>query len=48
MKDLPICCGSEMKTSLELGRFIEVQCNKCNDVIYIKRQTVQTPVLIDD
>lgn len=45
---LPMCCGKEMKVNLELGRFIEVQCNKCGDVIYLKKYAADKPVMIDD
>lgn len=48
MSRLPSCCGSEMKVTLELGRFAEVQCGKCGDVVYIKKYSAQKPMLIDD
>ncbi len=48
MAKLPSCCGNEMRVTLELGRFVEVQCGKCGDVVYIKRYSTQKPVLIDD
>jgi hypothetical protein len=48
MEKLPTCCGSKMNVSLELGRFVEVQCLKCGDVVYIKNTEVHKPVLIDD
>ena len=49
MKKLPTCCGSEMKVSMELGRFLEVQCQKCGDVIYIKKYEAENrPIMLDD
>lgn len=45
---LPLCCGTEMKSSMELGRFTEVQCGKCGDVVYVKRYSQQKPVMLDD
>ena len=45
---LPMCCGNYMKKSLELGRFLEAQCEKCGDVIYIKNTELQKPILLDD
>ena len=47
-KNIPKCCGKEMKVTSELGRFIEVQCEKCGDVIYLKKAEFQKPKLIDD
>ncbi|MBI4014785.1 MAG: hypothetical protein HY365_02420 [Candidatus Aenigmarchaeota archaeon] len=49
MNDTPICCGKRMKVSLELGRFLEARCDKCDDTIYIKKTAgMQKPTLIDD
>jgi hypothetical protein len=47
--DMQKCCGTAMKKSLELGRFTELKCGKCSDVVYVKK-TVSTerPMLIDD
>lgn len=47
--DLPKCCGKEMKINLELGRFVEVQCSKCNDTVYMKVEGhLKKPVMISD
>lgn len=49
MQDLPSCCGRSMKINLELGRFLEVKCGKCNDVVYVKKTgDMNRPALIDD
>ncbi|HLD84024.1 MAG TPA: hypothetical protein VI979_04190 [archaeon] len=50
MQDLPSCCGRAMITSLELGRFLEAKCQKCGDVVYVKKRSVEgnKPVLLDD
>ncbi len=45
---LPVCCGKEMKVNVEVGRFIEVKCSGCGDVVYIKKYSQQKPVMIDD
>ncbi len=46
--DLPVCCGKQMTASLELGRFVEVQCEKCGDIVYVKKYSSQKPVMLDD
>lgn len=33
---LPVCCGSEMTSVTELGRFVEAVCDSCGDVVYVK------------
>ena len=48
MSDIPSCCGKEMRINIETPRFLEVQCEKCGDVVYIKKNVEQKPVLIDD
>lgn len=48
MSDIPNCCGKEMKVNIETTRFIEVQCDKCGDVIYVKKNGSHKPVMIDD
>ncbi|MFH0832155.1 MAG: hypothetical protein V1900_00315 [Candidatus Aenigmatarchaeota archaeon] len=49
MIKIPVCCGKKMKINMELGRFVEVQCDKCGDTVYIKKYSdAQKPVLIDD
>ena len=37
MKELSKCCGEEMIAIGELGRFVEMQCSKCGDLVYMKR-----------
>ena len=48
MSEVPTCCGKEMKINIETPRFLEVQCEKCGDVVYIKKNVDQRPVMIDD
>ena len=49
METLPSCCGSKMKKSLELGRFVEALCKKCDDVVYVKKKNdLKGPEMIDD
>lgn len=46
---LPVCCGKEMKVNLNLGRFVEAGCEKCGDVVYIKKiGETNRPIMIDD
>lgn len=45
---MPRCCGQEMKQVTDLGKFIEVQCGVCSDVVYIKKDEMPKPQLIDD
>jgi ribosomal protein S27E len=45
---LPVCCGKEMKVRMETGRFVEVKCDNCNDVVYVKKHIKQKPVMLDD
>ena len=44
----PQCCGQEMKIRTDLGKFIEIYCNACGDTIYIKKQEVPKPQMLDD
>lgn len=46
--ELPVCCGKQMSSNLELGRFVEVQCEKCGDIVYVKKYASQRPVMLDD
>ena len=45
---LPVCCGEEMKMSMDAGRFIEARCSGCGDVVYVKKYSLQKPVMLDD
>ncbi len=46
--EFPMCCGKQMKPTLELGRFTEAKCENCGDVVYIKKYSETRPVLLDD
>ena len=46
--EIPKCCGKDMKISMETGSFLEVQCQECGDVVFIKKGTQKAPELIDD
>ncbi|MCX6819284.1 MAG: hypothetical protein NT129_04785 [Candidatus Aenigmarchaeota archaeon] len=48
MSEIPVCCGKEMKINLETSRFIEIQCESCGDVIYVKKIDSQKPIMLDD
>ncbi len=30
------CCRRKMDVTMDLGRFTEMHCGKCGDVIYVK------------
>jgi hypothetical protein len=32
----PKCCDQEMVENLDLGRFLELKCEVCSDVVYVK------------
>ena len=34
--NLSKCCGKEMVTTMELGRFVEMKCPQCGDLVYMK------------
>jgi hypothetical protein len=46
--DVPECCGKPMVTKMETFSFIEVGCEICGDVVYIKKIAALKPALIDD
>lgn len=31
------CCNTEMVVTMELGRFVEMKCAKCGDLVYLKQ-----------
>lgn len=45
---LPTCCGKQMKIRLETPRFYEVECEKCKDSVYVRKNVELKPVLLDD
>lgn len=45
---MPICCGKEMKITIETGKFIEAECKECGDVVYVKKDSFERPQMIDD
>ena len=42
------CCGKAMGKSMEVGRFVELRCETCGDVVYIKKYSSAKPTLLDD
>jgi len=48
MLDKPKCCGKEMKRKIETLEFEEFHCGECKDVVYVKKDQVKKPELIDD
>jgi hypothetical protein len=45
---LPRCCGREMNIKVDLGKFWEVHCDVCNDVVYVKKSDFPRPQMLDD
>ena len=35
------CCNTEMVVTMELGRFVEMKCAKCGDLVYLKQYSEQ-------
>ena len=44
----PKCCGETMMVGMDTGKFLEVVCTHCGDVVYLKKDTAQKPQMIDD
>ena len=45
---VPVCCGKEMKINMETPLYIEVECKTCGDAIFVKKDNIKKPQLIDD
>lgn len=45
---LPKCCGRRMNITLDTGRFWEVACDICRDVVYVKKSDMPKPQMLDD
>jgi len=45
---MPKCCGKEMQINMEMSRFFEAICTKCGDTVYIKKDEITKPQMIDD
>jgi len=44
----PECCGKEMSVRVETTKYVELECRTCRDVVYIKKDKVEKPRLLDD
>ncbi len=44
----PKCCGREMSVKLDMGKFWEVHCGVCDDVVFVKKSEIPKPEMIDD
>jgi hypothetical protein len=40
----PKCCGENMNANMDLGRFVEVMCRRCGDIIYIKQEPYEQAI----
>jgi len=45
---VPKCCGSKMTIRMENSRFLEVQCETCGDTVFVKKEAVNAPQMLDD
>ncbi|MBI4170592.1 MAG: hypothetical protein HY514_02775 [Candidatus Aenigmarchaeota archaeon] len=45
---VPKCCGVEMGVNVETGKFVEVQCKMCGDVVFVKKGETNKPQMLDD
>jgi hypothetical protein len=45
---LPKCCGHPMKIKMDIGLFLEVQCDSCKDIVYVKKSEMPRPQMLDD
>ena len=45
---VPKCCGSDMSINVETGKFLEVQCRMCGDVVFVKKNDTNRPQMLDD
>ena len=48
MQKIPKCCSREMKLVMENIKFLEARCELCNDVVYVKKDGVIKPQMLDD
>ena len=48
MPVVPKCCGKRMRVNLETTRFIEAWCDVCDDIVYIKKDEIKGPQMLDD
>jgi hypothetical protein len=47
MYKIPKCCGKKMSVNLETRRFIELWCETCDDIVYVKKDDVGLQVIED-
>ncbi len=45
---IPKCCGRAMEIRMETPRFLELCCSYCDDAVYVKKDYVKGPQLLDD
>ncbi len=48
MHKIPRCCGREMIPVMETTKFLEVGCEICRDVVYVKKESAVKPQMLDD
>lgn len=44
----PKCCGREMRPNMETPKFLEMGCDICGDVVYVKKDRAERPQMLDD
>ena len=45
---MPKCCGKRMDYVLETAKYIEAWCGVCGDRVFIKKQEIKMPQMLDD
>ena len=45
---IPRCCEREMRVAMETVKFLETHCDLCGDVVYVKKDKLPKPQLLDD
>ncbi len=45
---IPVCCNRKMNIVIETTKFYEAHCDKCSDVVYVKKDDIEKPIILDD
>lgn len=45
---LPKCCGKTMAITHETNKFMELWCDNCDDIVYVKKEWMGEPQMIID
>ncbi|MBS3050996.1 MAG: hypothetical protein J4400_02520 [Candidatus Aenigmarchaeota archaeon] len=47
-RQIPTCCGRDMQPNMETPKFVEMNCEVCGDVVYVKKERAEKPQMLDD